>query len=178
MCLLRSCFGDRCWTAVFSSSTGSVIVANGVQQFPHKQETHQIAIANRATLYRLSRRLSYLICLSFSLLDAYRLPLLIATLLAARFFFFFFGVYTPNQPKAMRRPRSLPLKGSVHPRENGLHKRPSFQAKEMSKEIPPSTATPATGPSPIKVCLHLHALSGPPLTYMNSSATTPLPALP
>ena len=52
-------------------------------------------------------------------------------------FFFFFGVYTPDQPKAMRRPRSLPLKGLVHPRENGLHKRPAYRAKEMSKEIPP-----------------------------------------
>ena len=94
------------------------------------------------------------------------------------FFFFFFGVYTPDQPKAMRRPCSLPLKGSVHPWENRLHKCAAFRAKEMSKEIPPSTTTPTTGPSPIKVCLCLHALSGPPLTYMNSSTTTPLPALP
>ena len=83
------------------------------------------------------------------------------------FFFFFFGVYTPNQPKAMRRPRSLPLKGSVHPRENGLHKRPAFQTKEISKGIPPSATTPPAGPSPIKVCLRLHAPSGPLRTYMN-----------
>jgi len=51
-------------------------------------------------------------------------------------FFFFFGVYTPNPPKAMWRPSSHPLKGLVHPHENGLHKRPAFQAKGMFKEIP------------------------------------------
>jgi len=37
---------------------------------------------------------------------------------------------------AMRGPRSLPLKRSVHPQENDLHKRPAFRPKEMSKEIP------------------------------------------
>ena len=94
------------------------------------------------------------------------------------FFFFFFGVYTPDQPKAMRRPRSLPLKGLVHPRENGLHKRPAFQTKGMSKEIPPSATTPATGPSPIKVCFLLHAPSGPPNTYIALPPPRPFSALP
>jgi len=97
-------------------------------------------------------------------------------------FFFFFGVYTPNQPKAMRRPRSLPFKGSVHPRENGLHKRPAFRAKEISKEIPlfrhhthcrsvPNKSMPPPPrplrPSPyIYEFFHHHAPTGPPLTKL------------
>jgi len=76
------------------------------------------------------------------------------------FFFFFFGVYTPDQPKAMRCPRSLPLKGLVHPRENGLHKRPAFRTMEMSdgillfrrhtryRSIPDKSMSSASTPSP------------------------------
>jgi len=46
--------------------------------------------------------------------------------------------------------------GVAYPRENGLHKRPAFQTKEIWK-YPSSTATPSTGPSPNKVCPRHHA---------------------
>ena len=79
----------------------------------------------------------------------------------------------------MQHPRSLPLRGSVHPRENRLHKGPAFQTKGMSKEIPllrghtlfrsvPDKSMPPL-PSPFRP---------PPFIYLNSSTSTPLPALP
>jgi len=77
----------------------------------------------------------------------------------------------------MQRPRFFPLKGSVHRRENGLHKDPIFQTKEMSKEIPASATTPTNGPSPSQY------MPPPPCPFRpfpyiyKSSASVPLPAL-
>jgi len=122
-------------------------------------------------------------CLVF-LVPFHRLSYLVRFSLGISIFFFFFGVYTPNQPKAMRRPRSLPLKGSVHPRENELHKCPAFLTKEMSKEIPlfrrhtpcwsiPNKSMPPP-PRPLRPSPYIyeffrhHAPSGPPLTKSNN----------
>jgi len=52
-------------------------------------------------------------------------------------------------------PRSLPFKGLVHPRENGLYKRPASQTKEMSKDIRLIRHHTLTGPSPNGVKLLL-----------------------
>ena len=93
-------------------------------------------------------------------------------------FFFFFGVYTPNQPKAMRRPLSLPFEGSVHPRENGLHKRSASRAKKMTKEIPVFLVHTRCRSIPNK------SMPPPPRPFWpspyiyESCTSTPLPALP
>ncbi|KAF8441195.1 hypothetical protein BGX38DRAFT_819595 [Terfezia claveryi] len=60
----------------------------------------------------------------------------------------------------MRRTRSLILEDSVHPRDNGLHKRPAFSAYEITEITPSSSATPADGQQPH----HKYAsASSPPL---------------
>jgi len=86
--------------------------------------------------------------------------------LAHDLFFFFLESIRLISLRLCGAPVPSPLKVRyTHGKTGYINVLPSNPKKYLRK-YPSSATTPTTGPSPIKVCLRLHAPSGPPHTYM------------